>query len=53
MGAAGVLAIGTEDGRIRILDTDTGAEQLNVKGHLESVHCVVTSASYPTDLEAS
>jgi hypothetical protein len=53
MGTAGVLAIGTEDGRVRILDTDTGAEHLNVKGHLESVHCVVTSASYPTDLEAS
>ena len=43
MVANGVLAIGTEDGRVQLVDAETGRVRLDVQGHLQSVQCVALS----------
>jgi len=43
MVANGVLAIGTENGRVQLVDAETGRVRLDVQGHLQSVQCVALS----------
>ena len=38
-----VVAIGTDDGHVRVVDAVTGTAQVDVKGHAEAVLCVVLS----------
>lgn len=39
-----MLAVGTEDGRLRLLDADTGETRFNLVVHRKSVTCVAISA---------
>ncbi|KAJ1491115.1 hypothetical protein T484DRAFT_1775864 [Baffinella frigidus] len=43
MVANGVLAIGTHDGMLQLIDAETGALRMDVQAHQQSVQCVALS----------